>query len=298
MSPIRLTVSCKSPPPFRYALTHVPPFGHALIRVPHSKMYWLRCEEVHFVFCFTNDFTSLRHQICHSVKIFIDLESAHQVLSFETLHDMVFAISKIWPRGTPFLNLVLTINVIRDRPSKLIIWVPDQVLLSHQVWSWSNKKYSKNKVFISIMTWPNFYLDLWLCPYHLVWWLLTPWWSYMLTMMFLRWKKKKLQKFSFYVMPSPNDVITSKFLLICKALIKTFHMRYYTIWYLMVPSISKFDIGVSKFRPAARPRKVKADRPQKLISWVAADMLLSHQVWSWSDKTYSNKGFVDNLLLP
>ena len=136
-------------------------------------------------------------------------------------------------------------------------------------------------------------------PYHLVWWLLTPWYSYMLTMMFLKWKIKKLKKFSFYVMTSPNDVITSNFLLIWKALIKTFHMMYNKIWYHMVPSISKFDLGVSKFRPAARPMKVKADRPQKLISWVAAQMLLSHQVWSWSDKSYSkNKGFVDNLLLP
>jgi hypothetical protein len=88
-------------------------------------------------------------------------------------------------------------------------------------------------------------------------------------------------------------------LLIWKVLIKTFHMMYNTIWYRMVPSISKFDLGVSKFRPAARPLKIKADRPQKLISWVAAHMLLSHQVWSWSDKSYSkNKGFVDNLLLP
>ena len=67
-------------------------------------------------------------------------------------------------------------------------------------------------------------------------------------------------------MTSRNDVITSNFLLIWKALIKTFHMRYYTIWYSMVPLISKFDIGVSKFRPAARPMKVKADRHQKLIS--------------------------------
>ena len=97
--------------------------------------------------------------------------------------------------------------------------------------------------------------------------------------MFLRQNTKKLKKFSFYVMTSPNDVITSKFLLIWKALIKTFHMMYNTIWYRMVPSISKFDLGVSKFRPAARPMKVKADRPQKLISWVAAQMLLSHQVW-------------------
>jgi hypothetical protein len=100
-------------------------------------------------------------------------------------------------------------------------------------------------------------------------------------------------------MTSLNDVKTSTFLLIWKALIKTFHMRYNTIWYCMVPLILKFDLGVSKFWPAARPMKVKADRPQKLISWVAAHMLLSHQVWNWSDKSYSkNKGFAADLLLP
>jgi hypothetical protein len=129
-------------------------------------------------------------------------------------------------------------------------------------------------------------------PHHLVWYLLTPWYPYILTMTFLRCKIKKLKKISFYVMTSPK-------LLIWKALIKTFHMMYNTIWYRMVPSISKFDLGVSNIRPAARPMKVKADRPQKLLSWVPAQMLLSHQVWSWSDKSYSkNKGFVDNLLLP
>jgi hypothetical protein len=88
-------------------------------------------------------------------------------------------------------------------------------------------------------------------------------------------------------MTSPKDVITLNCLLIWKPLIKTFHIMYYTIWYLMVPSISKFDLGVSKFRPAGRPMKVKADRPQKSIIKVAAHMLLSHQVWSWSDKRYS-----------
>jgi hypothetical protein len=51
--------------------------------------------------------------LCHCVKSFIDLESAHQGLSFEIPQDTVFAISK-------FLTLVLTIKVIRNRPSKLI----------------------------------------------------------------------------------------------------------------------------------------------------------------------------------
>jgi hypothetical protein len=48
-------------------------------------------------------------------------------------------------------------------------------------------------------------------PYHFVWWLLTPWYSCMQTMMFLRQKTKKLKKLSFYVMTSRNDVITSIF---------------------------------------------------------------------------------------
>jgi hypothetical protein len=173
---------------------------------------------------------------------------------------------------------------IRNWPSKLISWVPDYVLLSHQVWSSSNQNYLKNKVFVSIIPSPNF--ELWPWPYYFVWWLLTHWYSYMQTIMFLRQKTKKMKKFSFYVMTSPNDVITSNVLLIWKALIKTFDMRYYTIWYHMVPSISKFDLGVSKFRHAAIPMKVNADQSQKLISWVAAHMLLSHQVWSWSDKRY------------
>jgi hypothetical protein len=38
---------------------------------------------------------------------------------------------------------------------------------------------------------------------------------------------------------SPNV----KMFLIWKALIKGFHMRYNMIWYRMVPSISKFDLG-------------------------------------------------------
>jgi hypothetical protein len=121
----------------------------------------------------------------------------------------------------------------------------------------------------------------------------------MLTIIFLRWKIKKLKKISFYVMTSPNDAITSIFLLIWKVLVKTFHMIYSTIWYRMVSSILTFDLGVSTFWPAARPMKVKADRLQKLISWLAAQMLLAHPVWNWFDKRYSkNKGFVENPLLP
>jgi hypothetical protein len=54
----------------------------------------------------------------------------------------------------------------------------------------------------------------------------------------------------------------------------------YQVLHDMVPSISKFDLWVSNFRPAARLMKVKADRPQKLISLVADHMLFTHQVWS------------------
>jgi hypothetical protein len=75
---------------------------------------------------------------------------------------------------TPFSTLALTMKVMVDQPSKLISWVPDHVLLSHQVWSWSNHKYSKNKVFVSFKIWPNFNLDLWPWPLSFGMMLLTP----------------------------------------------------------------------------------------------------------------------------
>jgi hypothetical protein len=37
----------------------------------------------------------------------------------------------------------------------------------------------------------------------------------------------------------------------------------YEVLHEMVLSISKFDFGVSKFQPAARPMKVNTNRPQK-----------------------------------
>ena len=39
-------------------------------------------------------------------------------------------------------------------------------------------------------------------------------------------------KNTFYVITSPNDVITSKMLHLWKVLIKPFDMRYYTIWFV------------------------------------------------------------------
>jgi hypothetical protein len=66
----------------------------------------------------------------------------------------------------------------------------------------------------------------------------------------------------------------------------------------MVPSISNY-LGVNNFWPAARTMKVMVNRSSKLISWVADHMLLSHQVWGWSDNSCSkNKDFVDTLLWP
>jgi hypothetical protein len=71
---------------------------------------------------------------------------------------------KIWPCGTPFLTLALTMKVMSDWPSKLFSWVADYMLYSHQVRSSFDQNYSKNKVFVSIMIWPNFDLDLWPWP--------------------------------------------------------------------------------------------------------------------------------------
>jgi hypothetical protein len=105
----------------------------------------------------------------------------------------------------------------------------------------------------------------------LIWWLITHRYFYMLTMTFLRCKTKKLKKYSFYVMTSPNDVITSTYLLICKALIKTFHMRYYTIWFLPFQNWP-WD---TQFSTQSLTMKVKVDRLSNLITWVAECILLS-----------------------
>jgi hypothetical protein len=101
--------------------------------------------------------------------------------------------------------------------------------------------------------------------------------------MILRWKTPKKSivggKLRFFVMTSLDDVITSKFYLIWKVLIKDFHMRYYTIWFHCFQNLTLgwtiFTLGLTI--------KVKADWSPNLISWVADHMLLSHQIWSWSD---------------
>jgi hypothetical protein len=56
----------------------------------------------------------------YSVKVFIDLESAHQGLSFEILHDMVFAISKFDLGVSKFRPAAKPMKVKADRPQKLI----------------------------------------------------------------------------------------------------------------------------------------------------------------------------------
>jgi hypothetical protein len=54
-----------------------------------------------------------------NVKTFADLESTHQDLSYEVLHDMVPPISK-FDLGTPFSTQWLTMKVKVDRLSNLI----------------------------------------------------------------------------------------------------------------------------------------------------------------------------------
>jgi hypothetical protein len=143
------------------------------------------------LFLLENDFTLLRHQMMSYRQNFnwSGKCSSRPFIWGTTRYSS--SDLKIWPWGTPFLTPALTLKVISDRPSKLISWVADYVPLSHQVWSWSNKKYLKNKAFISIMTLAN--LDLW--PWPL-------WFGMMVTntlillimqtMMFLRRKTKKL----------------------------------------------------------------------------------------------------------
>jgi hypothetical protein len=63
------------------------------------------------------------------------------------------------------------------------------------------------------------------------------------------------------------------------------------------PPILRFGVRVKHFRPKALILNIKADRLPKLISWALDEFLLSQQVWSSLDQSYSkNKGFVDRLL--
>jgi hypothetical protein len=48
-------------------------------------------------------------------------------------------------QGLQLFTLALTMKVKGDWPPELISWVADHMQLSHQVWSWSDNRYSKNK---------------------------------------------------------------------------------------------------------------------------------------------------------
>ena len=73
---------------------------------------------------------------------------------------------KIWPCGQKFMTLGDLWGVKADRHQKLISWAPDHKLHSHQVWSRSDKSYSKNKGFVNPLKWPQNDLDLWPWPWY------------------------------------------------------------------------------------------------------------------------------------
>ena len=109
----------------------------------------------------------LRHNVTkrrHNVKMLTDLESTHQGLSYDILHDMVHEVlyndlheGQLRPRA-------LTMKVKADRYQKLISWAPIDVLYTHQVLSWYDKIYSKNKGFVDFDVWPCVDLNLWPWP--------------------------------------------------------------------------------------------------------------------------------------
>jgi hypothetical protein len=68
---------------------------------------------------------------------------------------------------------------------------------------------------------------------------LTQVWTSAFCILFYKW---------FYIIASSNDVIASKFLLIWKVLIKGFHLRYYTIWFLQFQNLTS---GYTIFDPSA-----------------------------------------------
>jgi hypothetical protein len=174
MSPIGLTLSCKSPPHIQATIDSSSPFGHALTHIPAFGHTWTQGVNRCVLFLLENYFTSLRHQMTSerqninwfgkcSPRPFIS--GTTQYSSFDL---------KISPWGTPYLTLALTMKVISDRPAKLISWVRDYVLLSHQVWSWSNKNTRKIRFLSVLWLGPILTLPFDLDSNHLVWWLLTP----------------------------------------------------------------------------------------------------------------------------
>jgi hypothetical protein len=140
-----------------------PHSGMHWLRSPHSAMHWLRgwTGALHIL---KNHFTSYcAIKWLHSVKILIDLESTHQVLSYDVQYDTSFNM-KIWPQGTQFFTSALTMKVTADRLPKIISWMVDHVLLAHQVWSSSNHEYLSLSIFSLILSFDLGPLQGWTNP--------------------------------------------------------------------------------------------------------------------------------------
>jgi hypothetical protein len=152
---------------------------------PHSGMHWLRfpiraCIDSHpciraymdsggkqvRLFLLEFDFTSLRHEMTSWRQNFNwSGKCWSRPLIWGTTLYSSFDL-KIWPWGTSFFTLPLTMKVISDRPSELISWVADYMLLSHHVWSWSNQNYSKNQVLSVLWLGPILTLTFDFDPYN------------------------------------------------------------------------------------------------------------------------------------
>jgi hypothetical protein len=87
-------------------------------------------------------------------------------------------------------------------------------------------------------------------------------------------------------MTSPNDVITSIFFVDLKS---THQDLLYGVLHNMVP-YGTFDFKIwpwgKQISTCSETHERQRRSHQKLSSWVVAHMLLSHRVWSWSDKSY------------
>jgi hypothetical protein len=94
----------------------------------------------------------------HNVKILLDLERTHQALSYEVQYDTVPSISKFDLGVSDFRHATRPMKVKADRPKKIVSWVADMCYF-HTNLKLIQSKYSKNKVFVSIISWPNFDFD-------------------------------------------------------------------------------------------------------------------------------------------
>jgi hypothetical protein len=122
----------------------------------------MKNKEVVKIQFFRYDITKWRH----NVKSFVDLESTHHVLSYEVLHDMVpygtFDF-KIWPWGKVISTHSETHEGQGRSPQKFNSLVAAHMLLSYQVWNWSDKSYSKKRVSLTTYIYINMTLTLKWC---------------------------------------------------------------------------------------------------------------------------------------